>query len=570
MARAVTVEVELQGQVRRFDTGWSFLIPRPLEPADCTATLEAQQPVLIVADRATPACAAFAFGRAPDRLAAQGAGGVAAWNLTLRAGESAVIQLVMAVGTAVKDSVSAAQRWAGAFDEAFAEARDRWQQRFEAAFTPGNAHFSGHLPTLATDDAHLRRVYYMGVLSMLVLERTNLNPRYRRVFVTGGPRHALTVTYFWDCPSLLWALLDPAEMKEQLKLFLTRDQHGCYAVDFIEEVGVGPWYAANDSSLFGLLAAYLGVTRDLAFLREMVEGKSILQWLEDLALAWQRLAGDDGLLADYGDPSNLLECVPTYTHQVPAFNMANVWMMRIVADIREMLGQLDRARELRALADRVAQAVLDTLYVQGQGYWRCGRPHGSGTEVRHCVDFFSAVRYMGGDLTPSMREEMLRFVEGELIEDGWMRALSLGDDAAPQSDRSDHGPMGAYDRWPAQTITAMCRLGQYGEALDFLHRTEIVTWEGPFGQAHRLRPGGPPQIAPEHEFNVVAGSSFAETAIEALFGYAPDVTGRSALLDSWASRGFAGTLTNLRWGDEQLTVSSGDKGLTVETVASGK
>jgi hypothetical protein len=272
------------------------------------------------------------------------------------------------------------------------------------------------------------------------------------------------------------------------------------------------------------------------------------------------------LLADYGDPSNLLECVPTYIHKVPSFNMANVWMMRIVADLREMLGEAERATELRALADRVAQAVLSSLYVPGKGYWRCAHSDGSSTEVRHCMDFFSAVRYIGRDLPPTVRAEMLRFVEQELLTDSWMRALSLGDVAAPDSDRSDHGPIGAYDRWPAQTITAMCRLGDFGKALDFLRRTEIVTWEGPFGQAHRLRADGPPQIAPEHEFNVVAGSSFAETVLEALFGYCPDITGSRVWEASAAPRDFTGTLTNLRWGAEQLTVSSGAQGLTVATV----
>ena len=47
-----------------------------------------------------------------------------------------------------------------------------WKQRWADAFTPGNAHFSGNLPTLETDDAALRRNYYMGALTMLVLERT--------------------------------------------------------------------------------------------------------------------------------------------------------------------------------------------------------------------------------------------------------------------------------------------------------------------------------------------------------------------------------------------------------------
>lgn len=47
-------------------------------------------------------------------------------------------------------------------------------------------------------------------------------------------------------------------------------------------------------------------------------------------------------------------------------------------------------------------------------------------------------------IPPSIAAEMGAFVDRELLALPWMRALSLKDPAAPFSNRSDHGPSGAY------------------------------------------------------------------------------------------------------------------------------
>jgi hypothetical protein len=47
-------------------------------------------------------------------------------------------------------------------------------------------------------------------------------------------------------------------------------------------------------------------------------------------------------------------------------------------------------------------------------------------------------------IPPGVAAEMGAFAARELLELPWMRALSLHDPAAPFSNRSDHGPSGAY------------------------------------------------------------------------------------------------------------------------------
>ncbi len=90
---------------------------------------------------------------------------------------------------------------------------------------------------------------------------------------------------------------------------------------------------------------------------------------------------------------------------------------------------------------------------------------------------------MKGEFSPRMKPEMVNFVETELSTKDWMRAQSLRDPAATASDRADHGPMGAYAAWPAETMAAMCELGRFDKAPDFLHHVAAVTSEGPFSQS---------------------------------------------------------------------------------------
>jgi len=518
---------------------------------------------LFVTDQASPAYTVFVFSNPVDELVATQGGGVARWKLTLAPGATHTITFVMAVGTD-GTVVDTGIDWAHTFEGCFDTAQQAWQARFDDAFTPDNQHFSGSLPVLLTDDAQIRRQYYISVVSLLATERTNVNARFKRVFVTCAPRHAVTVTYFWDAAlyAAVWSLLDPEAMRDQLELFLKHDIHTCYGVDFMQLQGVGPWYAANDLSVFMLLATYIHVTGDLAFLQTNIQGKTVLQHMDDIACYWQTLRHDGDELADYGERYNLLECVPTYINKVPSFNAANVWMMRTVADIYRLLDNHNRAGELRDEAQRLVKAVL-RLYVPGKGYWRCQLTDGTYVEVRHCYDFFTTALCLGSDLDSSIGSEMLEFVERELLTENWMRALSLQDAAALESDRSDHGPMGAYDAWPAMTMQAFGTLGHYDKALQFLRRSEAITWEGPYGQAHRLMEASLPRKAEDlEEYYESCSGAVANTIIQTFFGFRPGIHSTAMLVDPTVSRGFTGELAQLRWRGELYTVTSGPDGLS--------
>ncbi len=122
------------------------------------------------------------------------------WNVSLSAGGGKEVEFVAGDGhIADMPKVRAdVMRWSANFSKEFDGFKQCWEQRWTDAFTPGNHHFSGSLPVLVTDNAALKRNYYMGIVTMLELERTQF-PVSPRSFITSGeraPGHAVLLGCF--------------------------------------------------------------------------------------------------------------------------------------------------------------------------------------------------------------------------------------------------------------------------------------------------------------------------------------------------------------------------------------
>jgi hypothetical protein len=523
-----------------------------------------------------------------DEAEAKAAESVAQWTMVLKPGESREVRFLMIANdlsgrqSAEADHVTSVV-W---FEKQWERTKKVWEERWNAAFTPGNRFFSGNAPSLMTDDAAIHEIYYRSVLTLLVLLRTNLWSN--RTFITSGERAKGTV-FYWDTSlfSTLFAMLEPKQMKEQLKLFLEQDPHANAVIIFKEQRPPSPetlrvpagWdlrgYAANDLSIFRLTWSYLSVTQDMDFLREKIADQTVLERLRVLATNWKKLLrAPTDTLADYGEAPNLLECVPTYIHKVPSFNAADVWMMRELAGILRAVGKPDEAREMYAEADAMAKAVMN-LYVPGTGVWTSLHRDGSRVEMRHCYDFATVGRFMARDLSPNVRGEMVGFVKRELLTEKWMRAQSMLDVAAASSDRPDHGSMGAYDAWPAVTVDAMCALGYWQDAIMFLRRTQAAIYEGVYAQARefygptRGQYDAPVRIAQRDGCmrECSGGGAFAETVIGTLFGYTAKPGVKLALMDAGVPRGFRGELHQVRYGSELLRIRSGESGVDLRKEA---
>jgi hypothetical protein len=466
--------------------------------------------------------------------------------------------------------------WRKQFLAEFDGFKQCWDQRWADTFTPGNHHFSGSLPVLVTDNAALKRNYYMGILTMLELERTQF-PVSPRSFITSGER-APGTQYYWDASmgSTVWALLEPAGMKATLRRWLVQNPHSGSYIYLTQTNGFDTnvynritGYAFNACTLFKTTLDYLRVTGDLGFLGEKLEdGETVLQRMDNLATDWKTLVRPDSPLEDCGKNNNLLECAPAYIGRVASCNAQDIWMMRQDAALQDLKGNVDHAKELRDDAEKLLPAVL-SLYKPGDGVWFGLHDDGKRVELRHCVDYIYVGNALANDFTPDMRRKTTDFVKRELLMRDWMRAMSLEDAAAAASDRPDHGPMGAYDGWPPLVVGTMWRLGFPNDAFDFYCRTAEVTQEGPFAQArefygpHREQYDAPVRIAERGGCmkECISGAAFADVVINTFFGFAPSLDEKNLLANPKTPRPFTGKLLNISARGRKFTLSAGQSGV---------
>jgi hypothetical protein len=496
---------------------------------------------IFVYDTETDAVSSFSLVTPPDEISVKRSGGTAKWKAVLKPGETLTIKYLLTYGDDKKELTAKTETLTSAFDENFDKVQRIWEQKWQEIFRPHNQILSGCFPVLETNDTLASKVYYTGPLTMLYLINNNL-PQHKKVFLTGGPKWGASITFFWDITewATLWAAVDPEMMKEHITAWIYIDPSKYYGQDNFGGKGVGNGYSANYWALFQMVRAYITVSGDFGFLDEEINGKTVLQHLEDWAMNWEKISvyGQEGCtddiykLADFGDDEwNLLECVPTYKHIVPSFNAGYIWMMRETAAFYEKKGNNQKADSLKHLADEMIQRLLK-LYA-GDGVWYSLYPDNKKIEVRHCLDFMFMGRYLPKDIPQDIRKDMMDFFYRELITSHWMRAQSLQDLAAASSDRPDHGPLGAYDGWPAGSMDALVQMGFPQKALDFYHAIEPVSYEGCWAQAHELwgenkeNRKARVRIA-ERDWcarDASGGISISQVMLKCFFGFYPDVAG---------------------------------------------
>ncbi len=354
-----------------------------------------------------------------------------------------------------------------------------WDMALSDAFDPDGDGFSGSLPVLETSNEALQKLYWWGVLGVIWFRRDNPASVLGRAYDTLMPRHWATTTFIWDysLSSLTHALLDPVPMRRHIEHWIDLDIHKHFGTEWLTGGPVGQWYSVNDFAMTRLVRDYVRFTGDSSLLSPAVTDH-VVEW----ATAWRGLRGKHAL-ADYGGIDNLLECVSSYVHEVASFNAANVWCLRVAAEIT---GNQDLLKEADELAGHVKE-----LYVDGAGHWSARQPDGELVPVRHCYDFNIIGTTIAGDLSESQQAEMVAFFQRELQTPTWMRALSPYDADASFSLRPDHQWNGAYPAWPADAARALIAFGRTDVVLDWLPGLARSANQGPCGQAHFVEEGAP-------------------------------------------------------------------------------
>ena len=491
----------------------------------------------------------------------------AQWTLSLPAHSGVKFGLAMSLEKTFEVAITNATHWGTNFYASFTSARTDWENRWQSVFEIHNTTYPGCLPTMETDDAALRKIYYLSVASLLETERDNF-PMFKQCFVGEDPEWGGDVTWFWDysLTTLPCALLNPAVMKNELRHWLTIDWKTCSHFSLFTGKPDGNWYAVNPYAYFLSFDRYLTVTRDFGFLSEQVNGKTVLQYLEALANDWRRLVPKGGNLADIGPNCwNMLEAPPNYIHGVASINAQSVWMMRRLAEYETLAGDASKSPPLISSAKELVAKLLK-LYNPATGSWNVLYPDGKQIDSRHIYDYLTIGNTISDDLSPEIKKGMIDFVNRELMTETWMRAMSRQDPSAFNSDRSDHGPAGSYTGWPAKATEATAEMGDFPESLDMFHRfvkafdsaipqaIELTKVEGQKGLQARVssRAGA--------SFAEVSGS-FADVVINTFFGFQPTPDGKTALWNPQQPRGFNGKLRHVRWGGDFYTIISDHTGL---------
>jgi hypothetical protein len=483
--------------------------------------------LVTIADSCSSARASYGFDTVPAALETAGAGARADWRLRLEPHQTVAVGIVCAYGDDSMDTAAAAARAAADFQATLAGCEAGYRELWRSMFTPGNPHFSGHLPTLRTPEEGLRKSYYMAALLALYMRNTRVSPT-EPVFLTGGPRLGPTATYFWDHTewSRLYALLEPAGMRSWLRRALSGPYDRSFGFDTRNGGPLGNAYAANDYALFRLVEHYVCVTGDRAFLTERAGALTVLGHLDRLAHGWRarRTQATGGVLADFGaDPWTLLECVPNYVNVVASFNAAYAGMTRSYAGLLRTLGSTREAAAADAEADELATAVAGMCRPDGR--WQIRHP--AGTEsIGHCLDFGLVAAHLHADLSEDQRAASVRFVAEKLVASTWMRALAPDDPAAPYSDRPDHGAAGAFCAWPGVTAHGLAKLGRKDLAAALLSVVHESASGGLWGQAMEIVADSHGQRVRVAEDGVsnrdsIAGVAVAEAVLSGLFGFEP-------------------------------------------------
>jgi len=411
------------------------------------------------------------------------------YNVHLKPGERWDLRFVVALGESENDAAKTFLSLVEGFDKACQEVRDDWNHKIAAVFTPGNSIFSGHLPVLFTEDKELEKLYYMGAIGgALCNRRDNPLSQIGATYVTLTGDSWPTACFLWDTlvSDSCWALLDPGVLRNMIEAWIEMDLSKHLALDYVTKKGVGPWYAINDTALVHMAHTYLRYSGDLEWLNKVVAGTSVVDHLERSALNWRNLDKNGHGLADCGNGWNCGDGLVTWIHETAGFNAMWVAAQRSVAELREIRGEPQSARNLRENAEVLLKNLLG-LYVDGGGYWHAKQPDGALTPVRLLYDFVAILESIPDDLTRKTKEEMLRFFERELKTDSWVRGLSSWDDDAVRSFRPDWAWTGAYGAFPAMVAVALYNQGcSEGWIIDWLRRVARTTHQGPIGQTHMV------------------------------------------------------------------------------------
>lgn len=457
-------------------------------------------------------------------------------RLEIAAHAAVTVHLAIVVAADPESAASGARRLLENPARSAAASHERMERNIEA--------WLRQLPVLQHPDPRVVRFYRHAAVQLLwarwkLGKKLALDPWYS----TSGRDSGALNAYAWDLQyaAEAFALLDPAGMRALLVALPAAPLGIHFSIEPLRGAGIGPFYSYNSYTYTAAVDEYLRRTGDWTVLQEPSGGKTVLEWLTELA-QWgeaDRDADGNGLL-DCGNDKNMLELKktgdgPGYINEVPSPNAERTWVYETVADYLERAApsrRLEVIARFRAQAARVRRAVNDILWLEEPGWYGARQRNGVVVPV-YSIQIFDLLRFPG--LVPPERARRLvaHLNTDEFLGPWGVRSLSVRDRLWDYNDHDWAGPM-TYAGDGPQLVADLFGAGFAKEATDALER--LLWWpdhmavypqgiandDYSFRYPEARRFGGRVSAG---RSNVIAGCTGVEAVIRGLFGVIPGSDG---------------------------------------------
>ena len=392
-----------------------------------------------------------------------------------------------------------------------------------AAWRGRVAELAARVPRFSSDNEALVRLYRRSLihfpLTRWEVDEFVLKPFY----VTGGLFGSCMCSYLWNLggPYRMWAMVDPAVIREQLKAYLRLDLTRCYALNPCDGGPVGPYYPVNQEKMIFMIRAYVLGTGDVGFLRETVGGKSIVEHVVGMALFHDDLT-KEAVLADYGKANDHLELRRgfPYNGEMPDLNLRRIVLLRLADKLCRLAGH-DPKVDLVRRADAL-KALCRREQWDAEQRWFVGRCANGKRTTRWTIQMFKALGWGDWVLDADARDGLIGHLmdESEFLGSHGVHSLSKKDEAWDDWDVDNGGP-GACVSFAPAIAERLYADGRAREAETILRR---LTWladgypywcDSHYADRADYRHNTPLQLN-------VEGGVIAQAIIFGLFGIAVD------------------------------------------------
>jgi hypothetical protein len=486
---------------------WEFRAPRSKTAtkasfADGTLRLEqGKQAIVLRAD------AALRWNDArPD------AGG----SISLPPSGEAKFCVVYAVGPSA-EAQSQCEKIVAAPEQSIAGARAAYADRVRDLYQK--------LPQLESSSPELKQLYDRSLVHLLMnrwdVPEFVLHPYYSTGSVNGGCvcDYLYNFGENWE----IFPLYDAAANREHIKQFLSIDIAQHYAFEPTTGNAFGPWYMVNMEKIIGLIYFHVFNTGDREFLREKINGKTVLQHVFANATQGDDLAKPVALI-DYGPSNSHLELrrgLP-YNHVMPDLNGRRYQNYVLAAELAELSGERETAAQLRRRAEDLKAVLKATLWNKNNRWFDFQDDKGK-KETRYTVQMF---KLFGSKVLDDEEEAGLLghlLSEKEFLSEFGLHSMAKGDPAYDPADVDNGGP-GCCTCFPPQIAERLYKAGKPAAAEAILQR---ILWWG-----ERMPYWGDSIVADKIDYRrdtplqcTIDGATVAQCIIFGLFGVRAELNG---------------------------------------------